>query len=192
MQIILNTCTYKKVRYNTNNPRHNRIHSQPMALAHPSNVVLGGDEQACHTLGSEETSMPNRRTVEPPPRVDAAMVRDVLRECYDPCYREKAISIVDMGLVHDVRVCESHIEVDILLTSGRCPFSMHIFTLVEETIAARLGIDDTRVRVNWQTPWSPSRLSDAARAKLCLPMAQIVPRTENRPRREVRPLEVAA
>ncbi len=48
--------------------------------------------------------------------------RDALAGVYDPCCREKGISVLDMGLVRSVQV-EDEDEVamvELLLTSGWC------------------------------------------------------------------------
>ena len=46
---------------------------------------------------------------------------DALREVYDPCCADRGISIVDMGVVEDVRVDGSHVAVDLVLTTGLVP-----------------------------------------------------------------------
>ena len=43
---------------------------------------------------------------------------DALREVYDPCCADRGISIVDMGVVEDVRVDGTHVDVDLVLTTG--------------------------------------------------------------------------
>ena len=39
------------------------------------------------------------------------VVIDALREVYDPCCADRGISIVDMGVVEDVRVDGTHVDV---------------------------------------------------------------------------------
>ena len=39
---------------------------------------------------------------------DRATVIDALRDVYDPCCADRGVSIVDMGVVEDVRVAGSH------------------------------------------------------------------------------------
>jgi metal-sulfur cluster biosynthetic enzyme len=107
-----------------------------------------------------------------------------LRRCYDPCCKEKQISVVDMGLVDQVRIAGAHVDVDIILTSGWCPFSMHMLTMVEQEVGALAGVDDVKVNITWDTVWSPERLSESARAKLRLPMEQLLPLREARLKRE--------
>jgi predicted TIM-barrel fold metal-dependent hydrolase len=53
-------------------------------------------------------------------RVVPQWALDVLSHVYDPCCREKGISVVDMGLVRSVDVDEGHARVELLLTSGWC------------------------------------------------------------------------
>ena len=53
---------------------------------------------------------------------DRPALIDALREVYDPCCADRGISIVDMGVVEDVRLDGSHVDVDLVLTTGWCPF----------------------------------------------------------------------
>lgn len=107
-----------------------------------------------------------------------------LGRCYDPCCKEKQISVVDMGLVEEVRVAGPRVDIDIILTSGWCPFSMHLLTMMEQEVSALEGVDDVRVNITWGTVWTPDRLSESARARLRLPMEQLIPLREARLRKE--------
>ena len=62
--------------------------------------------------------------------------RAALAGVYDPCCREKGISVVDMGLLRSVAVTGGHARVELLLTSGWCPFASRVLTEVEEAMAA--------------------------------------------------------
>ena len=89
-----------------------------------------------------------------------------LAEVYDPCCREKGISVVDMGLLRSVEVSDGHARVELLLTSGWCPFAARVLTDVTEAIGAQPGVDSCEVEVVWDEPWTPDRLADSARRKL--------------------------
>jgi metal-sulfur cluster biosynthetic enzyme len=89
-----------------------------------------------------------------------------LSTVYDPCCREKAISVVDMGLVHTVSVADRHARVELLLTSGWCPFAARVLTDATERIEALPEVDTAEVKVVWHTPWTTDRLSESARRKL--------------------------
>ena len=89
-------------------------------------------------------------------------VLDALDGVYDPCCREKGISVVDMGLLRSVTVTEGHARVELLLTSGWCPFAAHVLTDVEDAIRAQPGVDSCEVQIVWDEVWSPDRLSESA------------------------------
>lgn len=91
---------------------------------------------------------------------------DALAQVYDPCCREKGISVVDMGLLHRVSVTGGHARVELLLTSGWCPFAARVLTEVRERVEELPGIDTAEVEVVWDEAWTTDRLSDGARAKL--------------------------
>jgi metal-sulfur cluster biosynthetic enzyme len=97
--------------------------------------------------------------------VDPA-VSEVLRAVYDPCCRDKGISVVDMGLLHRASISDGVARVDLLLTSGWCPFAASVLTDIEDAVAAMPGVEQACVRIVWDEVWGPDRLTDGARAKL--------------------------
>jgi metal-sulfur cluster biosynthetic enzyme len=92
--------------------------------------------------------------------------RQALSEVFDPCCREKGISIVDMGLLRSVVVQDRHARVELLLTSGWCPFAGRVLMDVADAISTQPGIDSCGVDVVWDEPWTTDRLSESARRKL--------------------------
>lgn len=89
-----------------------------------------------------------------------------LSDVYDPCCREKGISVVDMGLLRSVTVTEGHARVELLLTSGWCPFASRVLSEVEQAITAAPGVESAEVEIVWDEAWTTDRLSDSARRKL--------------------------
>jgi metal-sulfur cluster biosynthetic enzyme len=68
-------------------------------------------------------------------------VVDVLRDVYDPCCAEKGISVVDMGLVRSAVVDpDGTARVELLLTSGWCPFSARVLSEVRQRVEALTGV----------------------------------------------------
>jgi metal-sulfur cluster biosynthetic enzyme len=99
-----------------------------------------------------------------------------LSDVYDPCCREKGISVVDMGLLRSVAVRDGHARVELLLTSGWCPFASRVLTEVEEAIAAQPGVESAEVEIVWDEAWTSDRLSESAVRKLrFLPTPTAVP-----------------
>jgi metal-sulfur cluster biosynthetic enzyme len=89
-----------------------------------------------------------------------------LSTVYDPCCREKGISVVDMGLVRSVELRERHARVELLLTSGWCPFAARVLSDVADVIRAEPGVDSCDVEIVWDEPWTTDRLSESAVHKL--------------------------
>ncbi|WP_043641179.1 metal-sulfur cluster assembly factor [Nonomuraea candida] len=95
---------------------------------------------------------------------------------YDPCCKEKGISVVEMGLVRSVEVNEGRARVELLLTSGWCPFAARVLTEVRERIEEQPGIREAEVEVVWDEVWTVDRLSPrAARLLRFLPPPAEVP-----------------
>jgi metal-sulfur cluster biosynthetic enzyme len=85
---------------------------------------------------------------------------------FDPCCREKGISVVDMGLLRSVDVQDGHARVELLLTSGWCPFAGRVLVDVADAMKDQPGVDSCEVDVVWDEAWTTDRLSESARRKL--------------------------
>ena len=93
-------------------------------------------------------------------------VLDALSSVYDPCCREKGISVVDMGLLRSVTVNGMHIRVELMLTSGWCPFATHLLGEIEDALIAQPNMETCEVEVVWDEAWTTDRLSAFAASKL--------------------------
>lgn len=91
-----------------------------------------------------------------------------LSTVFDPCCREKGISIVDMGLLRSVEMRGGHARVELLLTSGWCPFATRVLTDVADAMNAQPGVDSCDVEIVWDEVWTTDRLSESATRKLRL------------------------
>lgn len=103
------------------------------------------------------------------PAAEAGAVPDILgalRSVYDPCCREKGISIVDMGLVRSIQVEDGRTRVELLLTSGWCPFASRMLSEARQVVEALPVSGEVSVEVVWNEPWTMDRVSDEARSKL--------------------------
>lgn len=86
-----------------------------------------------------------------------------LKDVYDP---EIPVSIVDLGLVYDVKIIDDWVGVKMTLTSQGCGLSTQIANNVRERVAALPGVADADVRIVWQPAWNPSMMSDEAKKKV--------------------------
>lgn len=90
-------------------------------------------------------------------------VREALRSVEDP---EAGMSILDLGLVYDIRIESGKVLVDMTMTSPACPVAPYI---VDESAAAIRAIapegTDVRVDLVWEPPWTPDRMSPEAQGR---------------------------
>lgn len=97
------------------------------------------------------------------PALEAA-IRAALDTVGDPCMcmAGKGLSIVDMGLVTDLRIDGGAVEVDLLLTDPNCLFEFRISDGVQRAVAAVAGVETVRVSVGCYPIWTEDRLSQRA------------------------------
>ena len=89
-----------------------------------------------------------------------------LRSVYDPCCEQQRISVVDMGLIESVALDGERATVELVLTSGWCPFASKLLELVRERIESLPEVQGASVQIVWEKGWSSDRLSADARQKL--------------------------
>jgi len=121
-------------------------------------------------------------------RVTPEQVLEVLQTCYDPCCKERSVNVVELGLIQDVKVAENghDVRVELLLTSGWCPFSAHLLQQIDQTVHGIEGVAEVDTEIVWNTVWTPDRMTNTAREKLTLPMAQLLPLRQRRLEREAK------
>jgi metal-sulfur cluster biosynthetic enzyme len=112
------------------------------------------------------------------------MVIRALEECYDPCCRDRKISVVDMGLIESVEIQGGNVSIEMVLTSGWCPFAARLLEMIKEEVGKLPVVDAVDVEVVWDPTWTPDRMSAGAREKLRLPLERLEPLREARLRGE--------
>jgi metal-sulfur cluster biosynthetic enzyme len=91
-------------------------------------------------------------------------IYEVLSMCYDP---EIPVNIVDLGLVYDVQIEGSTVNVKMTLTAPGCGMGGMIAGQARQKILDNVeGVDEANVDIVWEPPWDPSRISPVAREKL--------------------------
>ena len=91
-------------------------------------------------------------------------VLDALREIYDP---EIPVNIYDLGLIYGVDVTDQgDVAITMTLTTPHCPVAESMPGEVELRVGAVPGVRDAEVKLVWDPPWDPSKMSDEARLEL--------------------------
>ena len=93
-------------------------------------------------------------------------VVEVLKACYDP---EIPVNIYELGLIYKIEIDPSGAAtVDMTLTSPMCPVAGSLPPEVETKIRQVPGITASKVNVVWDPPWTPEKMTEAARLQLGL------------------------
>ena len=112
-----------------------------------------------------------------------AIIR-ALENCYDPCCRDRKISVVDMGLIESVEIRDRKVRIEMVLTTGWCPFASRLLEMVKEKVGRLPEVDSVEVEVVWNPTWTPEKMSKSAREKLTMPLEILTPLREARLRGE--------
>jgi metal-sulfur cluster biosynthetic enzyme len=95
--------------------------------------------------------------------MDEEDVKAALRTVEDP---EAGMSVLDLGLVYGIALEPGKVRVDMTMTSPACPASEYI---VDEAAAAIRAVapegTEVEVRLVWEPPWSPERMSGDAQQR---------------------------
>jgi probable FeS assembly SUF system protein SufT len=156
----------------------------PVTLPAGSQVVikqaLGGDFTVRTDCGDlvriirEDADALGKPVTESPAPVEGPlneeMVWQQLRTIFDP---ELPASIVDLGLVYECRVKSlpeggQGVGIKMTLTAPGCGMGDVLKQDVERKVSSLPGVEKVNVDIVFDPPWSPARMSDAARLELGL------------------------
>lgn len=86
-----------------------------------------------------------------------------LREVADP---ELPISLVDLGLIYDVRRSGSHVHVDMTFTATACPCMAFIKYDVEARLLQEPAVAGVTINEVWEPAWTTAMMTDEGKALL--------------------------
>lgn len=95
-----------------------------------------------------------------PTLVTREQVTLALRAVFDP---EMGMSIVDLGLVYRIDIDEGLVRITMTLTTPGCPLHDAMGEWVRQAVERISGVDRAMVVFTFEPPWTPDRLSRAAR-----------------------------
>ncbi len=105
-----------------------------------------------------------RVLLDPVAREIEEKVVEQLRSVYDP---EIPVNIFELGLIYEIDVTpEGAVKILMTLTSPACPVAGSLPPDVEARVRAIPGVVEARVDVVWDPPWSPDKMTEAARLQL--------------------------
>lgn len=96
-------------------------------------------------------------------RITDALIA-AFKTVYDP---EIPVDIYELGLIYKVDIDDDRkVDVDMTLTAPGCPVAGDMPGWVETAARTVEGVTDVEVRLTFDPPWDPSRMSDEARLAL--------------------------
>jgi FeS assembly SUF system protein len=87
-----------------------------------------------------------------------------LKDVYDP---EIPVDIYELGLIYDIEIDdEAKVGIRMTLTSPMCPVAGSLPMEVEQRVKLLPGVTAATVYLVWDPPWTPDRMSEAAKLEL--------------------------
>jgi metal-sulfur cluster biosynthetic enzyme len=92
-------------------------------------------------------------------------VRKALRRVKDP---ELNLDLVVLGLIYDIKIAGSNVDVTMSLTSPACPVAGEIVHQAQQAVEAVEGVERANVELTFSPPWTPERIPPMIRSALGL------------------------
>ena len=89
---------------------------------------------------------------------------EAVSKVFDP---EIPVNIYELGLIYDMDVdSTANVRIRMTLTAPACPAAQTIPVDVERRVREVAGLNDVKVEVVWDPPWTRDRMSEAAKLSL--------------------------
>lgn len=83
---------------------------------------------------------------------------------YDP---EIPVNIYELGLIYDVKISDDNdVIIEMTLTSPNCPVAESLPLEVEEKVGKINEINDVKVNIVFEPPWTKEMMSEEAKLEL--------------------------
>ena len=133
---------------------------------------------------AESSTTSNERTCEAPPipppaavaegatpapvEISEEAVREALKQVVDP---ELFVNIVDLGLVYNVTLSDrddgrKHVHMEMTMTSPACPAGPQLIQNSKDVLGRIADVGSVEVKLVMVPPWTPDRMTEAARDQL--------------------------
>jgi FeS assembly SUF system protein len=92
------------------------------------------------------------------------LVIETIKTVYDP---EIPVDIYELGLIYNIDISpEGKVDIEMTLTSPGCPVAGSLPKEVELKIATIDDVSGVNIELVWDPPWTPEKMSEAARLDL--------------------------
>jgi|SRR5215204_92948 len=89
---------------------------------------------------------------------------EAVSKVFDP---EIPVNIYELGLIYNLDVdAQNNVQVRMTLTAPACPAAQTIPIDVERRVREVPGVNDVKVAVVWDPPWTRDKMSEAAKLSL--------------------------
>ena len=94
------------------------------------------------------------------------LVVETIKTVYDP---EIPVNIYELGLIYNIDISsDGKVDIVMTLTSPGCPVAESLPKEVELKVRTIEDVSDVSIEIVWDPPWTPDRMSEAARLELNL------------------------
>jgi len=91
---------------------------------------------------------------------------DMLKTVFDP---EIPVDIYELGLIYKINIDdEANVNIEMTLTSPACPVAGTLPVEVEQKTRSVEGVNNVKVEIVWEPPWTPDMMTEAAKLQLNL------------------------
>ena len=91
---------------------------------------------------------------------------DALQTVYDP---EIPVSIYELGLIYNIEIKDNFdVNITMTLTTPNCPEAQSIPEKVADVVSLINGVNEVKVEITWEPPWTQDNMTDAAKLELGL------------------------
>ncbi|MCI0429050.1 MAG: metal-sulfur cluster assembly factor [Rhodospirillales bacterium] len=95
-----------------------------------------------------------------------ALEREAWRRLASVIDPETGLSVVDLGLIYDLRVAGEGLGIRMTLTHESCPLGKFLVEAVRDALAPLCPAGALSVSLSFDPRWSPERITAAGRAAL--------------------------
>jgi len=96
-------------------------------------------------------------------------IREELKKVVDP---ELFVNIVDLGLIYVVdpqpprEDGKQNVKIEMTMTSPACPAGPQLIGNSKQVVSQMEGVGDVEVRITLDPPWTPDKMTEAAKDQL--------------------------